>query len=184
MRRVILVLVLAAALALATASVAWARTPITVSQHLHQETDSFTGYVNCQGEKLYDITFTINELVRITAAGEAKGDEGVYFDLIGKSYLAPLHFHHTFVGRFVAVPVNGRGPTYAGHARDTEQLNARSFEEFVGTYTDDHKVTARGTDGSKINYHLHVHTTVNAKGKPTFVSFRVRPDESCITPGE
>jgi hypothetical protein len=82
MRRAVLVLGVVAALALAVAGVAWAQTPITVSRHFHKTTDTFTGYVNCQGEKRYVITFTFNELVRLTAAGEATGDEGLPNDLL------------------------------------------------------------------------------------------------------
>jgi hypothetical protein len=184
MRRAVLVLGVVAALALAVAGVAPAQTPITVSRHFHKDTGTFTGYVNCQGEKLYDITVTFDEVVRITAAGEATGEEGFSNDLLGGSFLPPLHFHHTFVGRFLAVPTNGSGPTYVGHSRDTETFNAKSFEEFVGTYSDQHRVVARGSDGSRINYHLHVRYSVNAKGEVTVDFFRVRPDESCLTPGE
>ena len=173
MRRIIVVFMLAALVALAVAGTALAR-PITVSHHLHKDTGSFTDFVVCQGEKLYDITGTSTELVRFTAAGV--DEEG--------NPLPPLHFHHTFVGRFVAVPVDGIGPTFTGHARDTETLNAKSFEEFVGTYTDDHMVIARGSDGSKINFHLHVRYSVNAKGEVTVDFVRVRPDASCISPDE
>ncbi len=165
---------LAALVALAAAGTALAKPPITVSHHVHKDTGSFTDFVVCQGEKLYDITMTSTELVRFTAAGV--DEEG--------NYLPPLHFHHTFVGRFVAVPVDGTGPTYIGHSRDTETLNAKSFEEFVGTYTDDHMLVARGSDGSKINFHLHVRYSVNAKGEVTVDFVRVRPDASCISPDE
>jgi hypothetical protein len=174
MRRVVLVLVLAAALALAAAGVAWAQTPITVSEHYHKVTETFTGTVNCQGTKLYHSTVTFNQQVHVTAAGV--DEDG--------NYIPPLHFHGTFVGKFVAVPVDGTGPTFTGHGRDHETFNARSFEEFVGTYTDDHKVTAKGSDGSKINYHLHSRFSVNAKGEVTVDFVSVRPDASCISPGE
>jgi len=174
MRRIIVALILAALVALAAAGTAWAQPPITVSHDVHKETGSFTDFVACQGEKLYDITMTSTEVVRFTAAGV--DEEG--------NPLPPLHFHHTFVGRFVAVPVDGIGPTFTGHARDVETLNAKSFEEFVGTYTDDHRVIARGSDGSRINFHLHVRYSVNAKGEVTVDFVRVRPDESCISPDE
>ncbi|MDQ3863293.1 MAG: hypothetical protein M3317_07315 [Actinomycetota bacterium] len=174
LRRALLVCVLALVLAAMAAGAASAQTPITVSQHSHKTTESFTGYVNCQGTKLYDITYTFNELVRFTAAGE--DEEG--------NPLPPLHFHHTFVGWFVAVPVDGTGPTFTGHETSNEMLNAKSFEEFVGTYSDQHRIIARGSDGSKINFHLHVRFSVNAKGEVTVDFVRVRPDASCIMPGE
>jgi hypothetical protein len=174
MRRTIVAFILAALMAMAIAGTAWAQPPITVSHHVHKDTGSFTDFVVCQGEKLYEITMTSTELVRFTAAGV--DEEG--------NPLPPLHFHHTFVGKFVAVPVDGTGPTYTGHARDVETFNAKSFEEFVGTYTNNHMVIARGSDGSKINFHLHVRYSVNAKGEVTVDFVRVRPDESCILPDE
>jgi hypothetical protein len=174
LRRALMVCVLALVLAALAAGAASAQTPITVSQHSHKGTESFTGYVNCQGEKLYDITVTFNDLVHITAAGV--DEEG--------NPLPPLHFHHTFVYWFVAVPVDGTGPTFTGHGRDVEMLNAKSFEEFVGTYSDQHRVIARGSDGSKINFHIHERFSVNAKGEVTVDFLRVRPDASCIMPDE
>lgn len=174
MRRVVLVLAVAAPLALAAAGVAWAQTPITVSEHHHKDTDRVTAYLPCQGEELYNLTITYNELIRVTAAGI--DEEGTYFP--------PLHFHHSWNGKLLAVPVDGTGPSFTGHARDTETYNAKSFEEFVGPYSNDHRVIAKGSDGSRINFHLHVHTTVNAKGEVTSDLFKVRPDPSCITPSE
>jgi len=174
MRRIIVVFMLAAGLVSAVAGVAWAQKPITVSDHSGKETGTFTDRLSCQGDQLYNYTMTSHELVHVTASGV--DEDG--------NYLPPLHFHHTFVGKFVAVPVDGTGPTYIGHARDVETLNAKSFEEFVGTYTDDHRVIARGSDGSKINFHLHVRYSVNAKGEVTVDFVRVRPDASCISPDE
>jgi hypothetical protein len=184
LRRTLMVCVLAIILAAMAAGAASAQTPITVSKHFHKETFTATGHVNCQGKKRYELTVTFNELVRITAAGKATGDEGLSNDLLGGSFLPPLHFHHIFIAKYVAVPVNGIGPTYTGHVREVETLNAKSFEEFIGTYTDNHRAIARGSDGSKINFHLHVRYSVNAKGEVTVDFFRVRPDESCIMPGE
>src|SRR5215203_4583953 len=131
MRRIIVVIMLSALMAMAAAGVAWAQTPITVSEHYHKVTETFTGTVNCQGTKLYHSTVT-----------------------------------------------------FTRHGRDHLAFNARSFEEFVGTYTDDHKVTAKASDGSKINYYLHSRFSVNAKGEVTVDFVRVRPDASCISPGE
>ena len=173
MRRIIVVFMLASLVALAVAGTAWAK-PITVSEHSGKKTGTFTDWLACQGDQLYKYTMTSHELVHVTAAGV--DEDG--------NYLPPLHFHHTFVSKFVAVPVDGTGPTYIGHSRDVETLNAKSFEEFVGTYTDDHMVIARGSDGSKINFHLHVRYSVNAKGEVTVDFVRVRPYASCISPDE
>jgi len=175
MRRIIVVIMLAALMAMAAAGTVWAKPPITVSHDVHKDTGTFTDRLSCQGDQLYNYTMTSHELVHVTAAGV--DEDG--------NYLPPLHFHHTFVAsKFVAVPVDGTGPTFTGHARDVETLNAKSFEEFVGTYTDDHRVIARGSDGSKINFHLHVRYSVNAKGEVTVDFVRVRPDASCISPDE
>jgi hypothetical protein len=174
LRRALMVCVLALVLAALAAGAASAQTPITVSQHSHKQTESFTGFVNCQGTKLYDITVTYDRLDRFTAAGV--DEEG--------NPLPPLHFHSTFVYKFVAVPVDGTGPTFVGHGRDVGTLNAKSFEEFVGNYSDQHRVIARGSDGSKINFHIYERFSVNAKGEVTVDFLRVRPDASCIMPDE
>jgi hypothetical protein len=173
MRRIIVVFMLAALVALAAAGTAWAR-PITVSSHSGKETGTFTDWLTCRGDQLYNYTMTSHELVHVTAAGVDKHG----------NYLPPLHFHHTFVGKFVAVPVDGTGPTFIGHSRDVEMLNAKSFEEFVGTYSDQGRVIARGSDGSKIRFHVHVRYSVNAKGEVTVQFVRIRPDASCLPPEE
>jgi len=54
----------------------------------------------------------------------------------------------------------------------------------IGTYSDQHRLIARGSDGSKINYHLQVRFSVNAKGEVTVNFFRVRPNASCISDDE
>jgi hypothetical protein len=172
-RRIILVFMLAALVALAAAGTAWAR-PITVSEHSGKETETFTDWLTCRGTQLYNYTMTSHELVHVTAAGVDKHG----------NYLLPLHFHHTFVGKFVAVPVDGTGPTFIGRSRDVEMLNAKSFEEFVGTYSDQSRVIARGSDGSKIRFYIHGRYSVNAKGEVTVQFVRIRPDASCLPPEE
>src|SRR5215210_1883466 len=174
MRRVVLVLGVVAALALAVAGIALAQTPITVIEHTNKETFTATGHVYCQGDKLYELTVTYNELVGFTAAG---------IDEDG-NLRPPVHFHTVFIGKFVAVPIDGTGPTYYAHAREGETWNAKSFEEFVGTFTRILKVTARGTDGSKINFHWLIRQSTNAEGEVTVDFEKLMPDKSCISSDE
>jgi hypothetical protein len=169
MRRVVLVLGVVAALALAVAGIALAQTPITVSEHTNKETFTATGHVYCQGDKLYELTVTYNEIVGFTAAG---GEDG--------NLLPPVHFHTVFIGKFVAVPIDGTGPTYYGHAREGETWNAKSFEEFVGTFTRILKITVRGTDGSKVNFHWLIRYSTNAEGEVIVDIEKWMPDASCI----
>ena len=94
-----------------------------------------------------------------------------------------MHFHTVFIGKFVAVPIDGTGPTYYAHAREGETWNAKSFEEFVGTFTRILKITARGTDGSKINFHWLIRYSTNAEGEDTGLTVdfeKLMPDASCI----
>ena len=174
MRRVVLVLGVVTALALAVAGIALAQTPITVSEHTNKETFTATGHVYCQGDKLYELTVTYNELMGFTAAGV--DEDG--------NLLPPVHFHTVFIGKFVAVPIDGTGPTYYAHAREGETWNAKSFEEFVGTFTRILKVTARGTDGSKINFHWLIRYSTNAEGEVTVDFEKLMPDASCISSDE
>jgi hypothetical protein len=173
LRRALLVCALALVLATMAAGAASAQTPITVSEHTNKETFTATGHVYCQGDKLYELTVTYNELVGFTAAGV--DEDG--------NLLPPVHFHTVFIGKFVAVPIDGTGPTYYAHAREGETWNAKSFDEFVGTFTRILKTTARGTDGSKINFHWLIRYSTNAEGEDTGLTVdfeKLMPDASCI----
>jgi hypothetical protein len=170
LRRAILVCALALVLAAMAAGAASAQTPITVSEHTNKETFTATGHVYCQGDKLYELTVTYNELMGYTAAG--LDEDG--------NLLPPVHFHTVFIGKWVAVPIDGTGPTYYGHAREGETWNAKSFEEFVGTFTRILKTTARGTDGSKVNFHWLIRYSTNAEGEVTVDIEKLMPDASCI----
>src|SRR5215203_3955317 len=47
----------------------------------------------------------------------------------------------------------GTDPTYTGHYREREQFIAQQFDDFIGTFSFSAVVTARGSDGSMLNFH-------------------------------
>jgi hypothetical protein len=168
-KMVLWVLALAVGLAvLAAAGTAWAQPPITDTQK-EKVSESFTETFHCvNNNEPYDITVVAKDLTHITAAG---------IDEDG-NYIPPFHLHSTFVGKVVAVPADGTGPTYTGHFNDGFQLNVNQFDEPTVTFTDRDKVTAKGSDGSRLNFHLLERITVNANGEVTVDILRVR-GESC-----
>jgi hypothetical protein len=163
-RRIIVALMLAALVALAAAGAASARTPITITTHDHKVTETVTGTLHCHPNERSIATVTANATLHITAAGrDAQGN-----------LLPPFHTHSLFQGKFLEVPADGTGPTYTGHFIEIQTINARSLDEFVGTYTDIEQGTARGSDGSKVRMHVLVRYSVNAKGKVTVDFVKVK----------
>ena len=168
MRRIIVAFMLAAALALAAAGAASARTPITITTH-DKITETFTEPFHCvNNNEPYDITVVARELTHITAAG---------IDEDG-NLIPPFHEHSTLVGKGVSVPADGTGPTYVGHFNAGFQLNVNQFDGPAITVTDRDKSTAKGSDGSRLNFHLLERITVSANGELTVDFLRVR-GESC-----
>ena len=170
-RRKMVLWVLGAAMlaALVLLAAAWAQTSIVVSEHEKKVTESFTETLHCvNNNELYDQTVVYNLLTRVTAAG---------IDEDG-NYIPPFHVHSTQVGKVVAVPHDRTGPTYTGHFNDGSQLNVNQFDGPTVTFTDRDKVTAKGSDGSRLNFHLLERITVNANGEVTVDFLRVR-GESC-----
>ena len=158
---------LAAALALAAAAPAWAK-PITITTH-DKVTETFTGTLTCHPNERAIVTVTAHATSHITAAGrDAQGN-----------LLPPFHMHNLFQGKALEVPADGTGPTYTGHFIEVQTINARSLDDFVGTYTDIASGTARGSDGSKVREHLLGHFTVNAKGKVTVYFGKVKREQDC-----
>jgi hypothetical protein len=172
------VLALTAGLVLAAAGIAWAQPPITETLVL-KSTDTYSDEpITCEDE-LYTQTLTGHTLVHITAAGEATGDEGFYLSELDRSFLLPLHFKFGGVGKVVAVPLDGTGPTYKGHFTWSETINVRDLTEdaFIGTFTDRNTFVAHGSDGSKVRAHdPAVHFTVNANGEVTVFFDKARLD--------
>src|SRR5829696_5691295 len=153
---------LAAALALAAAAPAWAK-PITITTH-DKVTETVTGTLHCHPNERSIATVTAHATLHITAAGrDAQGN-----------LLPPFHTHSLFQGKALDVPADGTGPTYTGHFIERETVNARSLDEFVGTYTSIEQGTARGSDGSKVRMHILTRYSVNAKGKVTVNFVKVK----------
>jgi hypothetical protein len=83
----------------------------------------------------------------------------------------------TDVRHVSAAGIDGTGPTYVGHFNAGFQHNV-NFDGPAITFTDRDKVTAKGSDGSRLNFHLLERITVNAHGELTVEILRVR-GESC-----
>ena len=158
---------LAAALALAAAAPAWAK-PITITTH-DKVTETFTGTLPCHPNERSIVTVTAHATLHITAAGrDAQGN-----------LLPPFHTHSLFQGKALDVPADGTGPTYTGHFIELQTFNARSLDEFVGTYTDIASGSTRGSDGSKVREHILARYSVNAKGKVTVNFVKVKREQDC-----
>ena len=167
MRRITVVFMLAALVALAAVGTAWAK-PITITTH-DKVTETFTDTLHCHPNEQSIVTVTANATFHITAAGrDAQGN-----------LLPPFHTHGLFQGKTLEVPADGTGPTYTGHFIEIQTINARSLDEFVGTYTDIASGSTRGSDGSKVREHLLGHFTVNAKGKVTVDFGKVKASQDC-----
>ena len=164
---VLWVLALAAGLVLAAAGTALAQPPVTDTQ-VEKFSESFTDTFHCvNNNEPYYITVVATDVRHITAAGiDEDGNE-----------IPPFHEHSTLVGKVVAVPADGTGPTYVGHFNAGFQHNVR-FDGPAITFTDRDKVTAKGSDGSRLNFHLLERITVTANGELTVDFLRVR-GESC-----
>ena len=149
---VLWLLALAAGLALASAGTASAEPPITFTE-VSTGSDSFTDTFMCQDE-LYSISVTGHGVIHYT-----------YFEDTGA-----FHFHEVMIGKAVAVPLDGTGPTYRGSFRDSDSENIRAVKHgavLVEVDTDLHKAVAHGSDGSSAFFKEHAHFTVNANGEVT-----------------
>jgi hypothetical protein len=81
-----------------------------------------------------------------------------------------LHFHEVIVGKVVAVPLDGTGPSYTGTFRvsDSENIRAvRHGDVLVEVDTDLDRAVLHGSDGSKAFAKFHAHFTINANGETT-----------------
>ena len=162
MRRIIVVFMLAALVALAVAGTAWAKpfTQTTMTKHFTETftTDPASGddFLGCGGEP-YTITVNAKTVSHVTASGIAENG-----DLI-----PPWHTNALLLGRFVAVPADGTGPTYAGHFKEgLEHSNVNKKNE---TFSNHFLVIAKGSDGSRLHQNLLFRYSFNANGKMNFV---------------
>ena len=169
MRRTLMVCVLAALVAVAVAGAAWAR-PFTQTTVIKHFTETFTtdptgpasgqDFLGCGGEP-YTITVNAKVVSHVTASGiDENGD-----------LIPPWHTNGLLLGRFVAIPADGTGPTYSGHFKEgLEHWNMNKKNE---TFTNHFLVIAKGSDGSRLHQNLLFRYSFNANGKLNFV-FRSR----------
>jgi len=151
MRRILVLagLVLAA---LAVSATSQAAPPVTFTEVVKNETETFTDVVPCR-EDLgpYDITITYNGVFHATAAGFDAQDEPI----------PPYHLTGTTTGRFVAVPSDGTGPTFSG--RFTQWFGENSNRKNAnGTFT--FSVRGTGSDGSTVRFNVVAHFSLSATG--------------------
>jgi hypothetical protein len=165
-RRIIVVFMLAALGALAVAGTAWAK-PFTETTIIKHFTETFTtqpasgdDFLACGGEP-YTITVNAKVVSHVTASGiEENGD-----------LIPPWHTNALLLGRFVAIPADGTGPTYSGHFKEgLEHWNMNKKNE---TFTNHFLVIAKGSDGSRLHQNLLFRYSFNANGELNFV-FRSR----------
>jgi hypothetical protein len=144
-------LVSAVCLLSVAAGIASAQPPITFTEvSTFSETFSDEPFL-CQDE-LYTVTGTGHTVFHIT-----------FFEETGA-----LHLHEVIIGKAVAVPLDGTGPSYTANFRDSDSENIRAVkhgEGLVEVDTDLHKAVAHGSDGSRVFFKEHAHFTVNANGE-------------------
>jgi hypothetical protein len=162
MQRTLMVCVLAALVAVAVAGAAWARpfTETTMTKHFTETftTDPASGddFLAC-GCEPYTITVNAKIVSHVTASGiEENGD-----------LIPPWHTNALLLGRFVAIPADGSGPTYAGHFK--EGLEHSNMNKKNETFTNHYLVIAKGSDGSRLHQNLLFRYSFSANGEMNFV---------------
>jgi len=147
----IVLLLLVAGLMLATAGIARAQPPIT-----HTEVSTFS-------ETFSDEPFLCqDELYTVSGSGHTV----MHFTFFPDT--GAFHFHEVSIGKAVAVPLDGTGPSYTANFRDSDSENIRLVKNgdlLVEVDTDLHKAVAHGSDGSRVLFKEHAHFTVNANGE-------------------
>jgi len=139
---------------LALAGTAWAQPPITGTE-VTTFSESFSDEPTLCQDELYTTTANIRAVVHFT-----------FFEDTGA-----LHIHEVVVGKVVAVPLDGTGPSYTGNFRISDSENIRAVRhgdvlvEVVDTDLD--RAVLHGSDGSRAFAKFHAHFTVNANGETT-----------------
>ncbi len=157
-RRTLMMCLLAALVAVAVAGAAWARpfTQTTMTKHFTETftTDPASGddFLACGGEP-YTITVNAKTVSHVTASGiDENGD-----------LIPPWHTNALLLGRFVAIPADGTGPTYAGHFKEgLEHWNMNKKNE---TFTYHTLVIAKGSNGSTLHQNVLFRYSLNTNGK-------------------
>ena len=167
MRRVaVLLVMMVAGLVLAVVASASAQ-PVTETTIIKHFTETFTthpasgdDFLACGGEP-YTITVNAKAVSHVTASGIEENGE----------LIPPWHTNALLLGRFVAIPADGTGPTYAGHFK--EGLEHSNMNKKNETFTNHFLVIAKGSDGSRLHQNLLFRYSFNANGEMNFV-FRSR----------
>jgi hypothetical protein len=122
----------------------------TDTQTEQNVTETFVDVIPCPGDPLYTITLTYNSVIHMT-----EGQNG---------------FHVTFTqtGQFVAEPLDDSSlPTYTGHVTIWGGFNGNR-QNAASTFT--FNLSGKGSDGSKLTFHLVEHFNVTATGVEHFFS--------------
>ena len=158
----ILLAMMVSCLVLAVVATASAQpvTETTITKHFTETftTDPASGddFLACGGEP-YTITVNAKIVSHVTASGIDENDE----------LIPPWHTNALLLGRFVAIPADGTGPTYAGHFKEgLEHWNMNKKNE---TFTNHYLVIAKGSDGSRLHQNLLFRYSLNANGEMNFV---------------
>jgi hypothetical protein len=151
LRRLLSALLVLSATFLAATGAQAGSPPVTFTDTF-TETDTFTDIVPCQPSLgAYEITTNARGVFHVTAAGIDEED----------NFIPPYHVTGTVTGTFAAVPSDGTGPTFTGRFTnwfgETEMVT-----HSTGTTT--FSVRGRGSDGSRVSFHLVTHYTITAQG--------------------
>lgn len=132
----------------------------TQSYNLKDVVETFTDVVPCREDLgLYDITITYNLAIHETAEAIDLGDPDDPFDDI---LTPPFHVTGTFAGTFEAVPQDPSQPSFTGHVSQWFGVNSNKKNE-SDTFT--LTVIGKGSDGSKVKFHVTAHFSVTPNGQ-------------------
>jgi hypothetical protein len=125
--------------------------------------ESFTDVVPCR-EDLgpYELSLTYNLVLHETAAAIDVQDPANPFDDI---LTPPYHITSTSTGTFAAVPQDPTQPSFQGHftqwfGENSNKKNASATFTFT--------VIGKGSDGSKVKFHVTAHFNVTPTGQEFF----------------
>ena len=159
MRARFLAVGLAAALAVGLVAPA-AHATETQTYNLKNVVESFTDFVPCREDAgPYDITIDYNLLIHETAAAIDLANPDDPFDDV---LTPPFHITGTFAGTLEVVPHDASEPSFAGHFAQWFGFNTNN-QNAAGTST--FTVIGKGSDGSKVRFHVTAHFNVTPDGQ-------------------
>jgi hypothetical protein len=132
----------------------------TQTYNLKDVVETFTDVAPCHEDLgLYDITITYNLVLHETAAAIDLGDPDDPFDDI---LTPPFHVTGTSAGTFEAAPQDPSQPSFTGHFTQWFGVNSNKKNE-ADTFT--FTVVGKGSDGSRIKFHVTAHFSVTPNGQ-------------------